>query len=79
VLLEMLTGVIPFAASSARESMQRRLEERPPDVRTMRPDVPDELAAVVRRALMVDPAERYLTAGQMVEALTTALELLPVT
>jgi serine/threonine-protein kinase len=59
--------------------MQRRLEEPPPDVRTMRPDVPDELAAVVRRALMVDPAERYLTAGQMVEALTTALELLPVT
>jgi eukaryotic-like serine/threonine-protein kinase len=79
VLLEMLTGVIPFAASSARESMQRRLEEPPPDVRTMRPDVPDELAAVVRRALMVDPAARYLSAGQMVEALTTALELLPVT
>jgi len=79
VLLEMVTGAIPFAASSARESMQRRLDEPPPDVRVMRPDVPDELAAVLRRALMVDPAERYLTAGQMSEALTSALELLPVT
>jgi len=78
VLLEMLTGVLPFAASSAREVMQRRLDEPPPDVRAIRPDVPDELAAVVKRALMVDPAERYLTARQMSEALTAALDLLPV-
>ena len=79
VLLEMLTGVVPFAASSAREVMQRRVDEPPPDVRVLRPDVPDELAFVLKRAMMVDPAERYLTAGQMVEALTGVLELLPVT
>ena len=79
VLLEMLTGMLPFAASSARESMQRRVEEPPPDIRTLRPDVPDELATVLKRALQVDPAERYLTANQMAENLTTALELLPVT
>ena len=79
VLLEMLTGMVPFPASSARESMQRRIDEPPPDVRALRPDVPDELAAVLKRSMMVDPAERYLTAGQMVEGLTSALELLPVT
>src|SRR5689334_17502148 len=43
VLLEMLTGTVPFAASSARESMQRRVDEPPPDVRATRPDVPGEL------------------------------------
>lgn len=79
VLLEMLTGSLPFVTSSARESMQRRVDEPPPDVRTLRPEVPDELAAVVKRAMMVDPAERYLTAGQMAEALNATLELLPVT
>ena len=78
VLLEMLTGAVPFASSSARETMQRRLDEPPPDVRTARPDVPDEVALIVKRALVVDPAERYLTAGQMAEALSSALELLPV-
>ena len=78
VLLEMLTGMVPFAAGSARETMQRRLDEPPPDVRALRPDVPDELVAVVKRALVVDPAERYLTAGQMVEALSAVLDLLPV-
>lgn len=78
VLLEMLTGAVPFASSSARETMQRRLDEPPPDVRALRPEVPDEVAQILKRALVVDPAERYLTAGQMAEALNVALELLPV-
>lgn len=77
VLLEMLTGMVPFAASSARESMQRRVDEPPPDVRALR-DVPDEVAAVLKRAMMVDPAERYMSADQMAKALGAALDLLPV-
>ena len=79
VLLEMLTGVVPFSGGSARETMQRRLDEPPPDVRTTRPDVPDEVASALRRSMAVDPAERYLTAGQMADALAAAQELLPVT
>jgi eukaryotic-like serine/threonine-protein kinase len=79
VLLEMLTGAVPFSAGSARESMQRRLDEPPPHVRALRPDVPEEVAAVLRRSMAVDPAERFMTAGQMADALAAALELLPVT
>jgi serine/threonine-protein kinase len=79
VLLEMLTGQLPFAASSARGSMQRRVDEPPPDVRALRPDVPDELAAVLKRSMMIDPAQRYMSAEQMADALSAALDLLPVT
>ena len=79
VLLEMLTGAVPFVASSARESMQRRVDEPPPDVRALRPDVPDELASVLKRALKVDPAERYMSASQMADDLAAALNLLPIT
>ena len=78
VLLEMLTGQLPFAASSPRESMQRRLDEPPPDVRSSRPDVPDDVHMILKRAMAVDPAERYHTAGQMADALDAALELIPV-
>lgn len=78
VLLEMLTGQLPFAASSARESMQRRLDDPPPDIRALRPDVPEELASVLKRAMKIDPAERYMSAGQMADALTSALDLLPI-
>jgi serine/threonine protein kinase len=77
VLLEMLTGAVPFAASSARESMQRRVDEPPPDVRAVRPNVPHELVAILKRALKVDPAERYMSASQMADDLAAALELLP--
>jgi serine/threonine-protein kinase len=79
VLLEMLTGQIPFVATSARESMRRRVDEPPPDVRALRPDVPEELAGVLKRSMMIDPAERYMSAGQMADALTITLDLLPVT
>jgi len=79
VLLEMLTGQLPFAGSSARESMQRRLDEPPPDIRALRPDVPEELASVLKRAMKIDPAERYMSASQMADELTSALDLLPVT
>jgi len=79
VLLEALTGQLPFAASSSRESMQRRLDEPPPDIRSVRPDVPGELARVLGRALMVDPAGRYMSADLMADDLSAALELLPVT
>jgi serine/threonine-protein kinase len=78
VLLEMLTGCVPFTAGSARETMQRRLDEPPPDVRQSRAEVPDDLAAMLKRSMAVDPAERYMTAGQVVDALSAALELLPV-
>ena len=74
----MLTGILPFAAASPRESMQRRLDEPPPDVRTMRADVPDDVHLILKRALAIDPAERYPTAGQMADALDAALELIPV-
>jgi serine/threonine-protein kinase len=79
VLLEMLTGAVPFTAGSARETMQRRLDEPPPDCRSARPDASDEVVYVLKRSMAVDPAERYMTAGQVVDALTAALELLPVT
>jgi serine/threonine-protein kinase len=79
VMLEMLTGVLPFAASSPRESMQRRLDEPPPDVRLTRPEVPEDVHLILKRAMAIDPAERYPTAGQMADALDSALELIPVT
>jgi serine/threonine protein kinase len=59
--------------------MQRRVDEPPPDVRAVRPDVPDELASILKRALKVDPAERYMSASQMADDLSTALNLLPIT
>ena len=81
VLLEMLTGVVPFCGwLGARDACSADWTSRRPTFASMRPEVPDEVASVLQaRSMAVDPAERYLTAGQMADALGGALELLPVT
>jgi serine/threonine protein kinase len=76
VLYEMLAGKTPFHGGSARETMKRRQSDPPPDVRAVRPDVSDELAALIRRALATDPSMRFPTAGFLRRALDSALDQL---
>jgi serine/threonine-protein kinase len=73
VLHEMLAGQPPFAIDTARATMARRAPEAPPDVRTLRADAPDDVAAIIRRSLHADPASRYPTAGFLRAALDAAL------
>ena len=40
-----------------------------PDIRTLRPDVPDCLANVIDRALLKDPEQRYQNGHEMAEEL----------
>lgn len=58
VLFEMLAGRLPHEAAS---DLGRRLGplQRAPSLRTVRPDVPRWLAAIVERLLEVRPADRY--------------------
>ncbi|HEU4564297.1 MAG TPA: serine/threonine-protein kinase [Gemmatimonadaceae bacterium] len=76
VMYEMLTGRTPFGAGSARARMRRRLTETPADVRALRPGVPESVAAIISRALAVDPSGRFATAGLMRLAIDTALAAL---
>ena len=55
------------------------MDQPPPDGRTVRPDVPEEVAVILKRALVIDPAGRYMSAGQMADALGAVLEVLPAT
>ncbi|HKW00566.1 MAG TPA: protein kinase [Vicinamibacterales bacterium] len=65
VLYEMLSGKRPFD-SETPEAVLRAIQARTPaPLRTLRPDVPDELAAIVDRALVKDPAARYSSASEM--------------
>jgi tRNA A-37 threonylcarbamoyl transferase component Bud32 len=71
-LYRLLTGVVPFAGPEFHTPLQRALAHtrRPvPPVRERRPEVPEELAAVVERLLAKDPAQRYDSAAAVAEAL----------
>jgi serine/threonine-protein kinase len=64
VLFEMLAGRAPFAdGGSSRATIMRRLTSPAPDVRTFRPDAPDDVAFIVRRCLERSPNDRFPTAS----------------
>lgn len=59
----MLTGLLPFAGSTALEVMQSVLSRRPPPIANVRPDVPDALAAIITRMLQKNIEHRYHSAS----------------
>jgi serine/threonine protein kinase len=64
VLYEALTAEVPFPRSGPAAKMYAHVSAEPPSARRQRPDVPERLDAVIRRAMAKDPAERQQTAGE---------------
>jgi serine/threonine protein kinase/Flp pilus assembly protein TadD len=71
VLFEMLTGQPPFTGPTAQAVILKRFTDAAPSLRTIRPDLPVSIDQVVSRALARDPNERYATAAQFVQALSS--------
>lgn len=57
-LHEMLTGHRPFRGETAYAVMHQQVDGRVPDVRSLRPDVPADLAALVRTMMAKSPDDR---------------------
>ena len=75
VAYECLTGRPPFGQVEPGEQAHAKLERPAPDLREAWPQAPAELAAVVARALHVDPERRHATAGELGDALQCAVAL----
>jgi formylglycine-generating enzyme required for sulfatase activity/serine/threonine protein kinase len=65
----LLTGQPPFPGGTLAQKLIRHQSSSPLGVETLRPDVPPALAAVVRKMLEKDPAQRYQTPLEVAEAL----------
>jgi serine/threonine-protein kinase len=75
VLYEMFTGEVPFAADSQVGVAMKHVNEELPDVQALRPELSAASALVVERATAKDPAKRYADIGEMIDDLSTALEV----
>jgi serine/threonine protein kinase/tetratricopeptide (TPR) repeat protein len=62
VLHEMATGRRPFEGTSSAELVSAILRDTPPSVTDARPDLPSDLARIIRRCLEKDPTHRVQTA-----------------
>jgi Tol biopolymer transport system component len=67
VLHEMISGHAPFVGATSLEAIQAILETEPPP---LPPELPAEIAQIVRRALCKNRDERYQTARALLADLT---------
>jgi eukaryotic-like serine/threonine-protein kinase len=75
VLYEMLVGQVPFHADSQVGVAMKHVNEELPDVQVRRPEISAAAALVVERATAKQPADRYQEVGEMIDDLSTALEV----
>jgi eukaryotic-like serine/threonine-protein kinase len=75
VLFEMLTGQVPFTASTPVAVAMKHVREEIPDVQQLRPEISAATATVVDRAVSKDLTHRYRNAADMVGALEEVLAL----
>jgi serine/threonine protein kinase len=69
-LYYLLTGAPPFKGRSLYEVLQAHHSMEAKPLNLARPEVPEELAAVVRKMMAKEPAKRYQTPAEVVKALS---------
>lgn len=69
ILYECITGQVPFSAETFNELLFRIVLESPPPAESFVPDLPPEMAAIIRKSMAREPADRYQSADELKHAL----------
>jgi eukaryotic-like serine/threonine-protein kinase len=72
---EMLTGDPPFQAGTVPGILMKQITEPAPDVRSQRPDCPEDLGNTIMRCLEKNPDDRWPTADALRRALESRTSL----
>ncbi|HEY0715925.1 MAG TPA: serine/threonine-protein kinase, partial [Polyangia bacterium] len=75
-MFSLLTGEHPYRRDNEVATLNAIANADPPDVRTLRPDISEPTAAVVRKAMARDKNQRFQSAAEMGEALQAVLNQL---
>lgn len=68
-LYQLLCGQLPFRADSMPRLMQKIATEPHSSIRTIRPDLPEEIENIIDRTLSKSADDRYVTCAEMAVAL----------
>ena len=68
-LYHMVTGRLPFAASSMIELVKKIRQTEPGRPKQFQPALPDALDAIMLKLLAKRPEERFASAGELLAAL----------
>ena len=69
ILFEMVTGKLPFGGEGYGEIMLKQINMAPPAARSIVPELPLALDAILSRALAKDPAQRFQSMAELRTAL----------
>src|SRR5262245_14710444 len=75
MLYQMLTGVQPFAGDTREQMIRRRLNEPPPHVQAVIPELPKRLDSLIAHMLARAPNERLASAAAVSAGLDPAVAL----
>lgn len=70
VLYEMLTGRLPIEADNLHGLLLAKTTSEPTDIRGLRPELPEVVAAAAMRAVARDPGDRFGDVASLLDALT---------
>jgi serine/threonine protein kinase len=71
---EMLTGRLPFQATTPLQMMTARLTKVPDPILSWRPEIPPQLASTVMTCLEKQPTDRWQSAAELLAAVEAAEE-----
>ncbi|MCY7352588.1 MAG: protein kinase [Cytophagaceae bacterium] len=69
LLYELLSGKVPFASRTDQQLMQAILHDKPISLRKLNEQIPNQLEAIVCKAIEKTPAKRYADAKEFQKAL----------
>ena len=65
MLFQLLTGTLPLRGDSMAALMYQIANQAAPNVRTLRPELPEKLAGVLEKLLAKQPQDRYQTGREL--------------
>jgi serine/threonine-protein kinase len=75
LLFELLSGSLPFSGMTPSDAAQQRIQQPPPSVHAICPDIPEAFDLVLGKMLESDPAKRYKWASEGAEAFERVLQV----
>jgi serine/threonine protein kinase len=69
VFYELMTGYLPFNINSPSDAIQKHAFTAVPLPRSVKPDLPESVEAVILRCLAKKPQDRYANAAELAQAL----------
>lgn len=75
VLFEMATGQLPFNADDITALLIQHVQQQPPTLRSINPDIPSGLESVILKTLEKKPERRFQTGHTLADALYATLNV----